>query len=101
MSTKTGSSSGTLERVTVNFIERTSRALRLAMRLTGMSRTDTINRYVQLGAYIEWQLSRGTKFFQQEPGEDRPARILFSPGPPEPDEIERMLGTSPAAPRAG
>jgi hypothetical protein len=83
---------GPLERVTVNLIRRTSAALRLSVRLTGLSRTDTINRHIQMGAYLEWQESRGTKFFMQEPGEDAFYRLLLSPGLPAVDEIDRMLG---------
>lgn len=72
------SSHSSLERVTVNFVPRTSKALRLGTQLSGDSKTDVINRYVQIGAYIEWILSQpGGRIFVQEPGEKTPARLLF------------------------
>jgi hypothetical protein len=44
--------STSLERVTVNLVPRTSEALRLAVELTGDSKTDTINRALQLYAFF-------------------------------------------------
>jgi len=44
---------GGLERVTVNLIPRASRALEQAGQLTGDSKTDTINRAIQVYAYLE------------------------------------------------
>lgn len=86
-----------LERVTLNFIERASRAIRLSMRLTGLSRTDVLNRDAQLGAYIDWQVSRGARFFVQEPGTSTKAEVLFSPRLPgeeeEADEVARALAS--------
>jgi hypothetical protein len=81
MSTKNGPA-GRLERLTVNLIERASRSLRLSMKLTGDTATDTVNRHLQLGAYFEWQTSRGTKFWIQEPGEKTASRLVLNPGPP-------------------
>ncbi len=43
---------GPLERVTVNLVTRASRALQLAAELTGDSRTDIINRAIQVYAYV-------------------------------------------------
>jgi hypothetical protein len=72
-----------LERVTVNFTRRTSRACRLGMRLTGNNATDVINRYVQVGAYIEWLLSRpGGQVFVREPGDARPHPVRLIIGAP-------------------
>lgn len=42
-----------LERVTVNLIARASRALQLVSDLTGDSKTDSINRAIQVYAYLE------------------------------------------------
>ncbi|WP_233574272.1 ribbon-helix-helix domain-containing protein [Amycolatopsis panacis] len=44
---------GGLERVTVNLAPRASRALENAVKLTGDSKTDTINRALQVYAYLE------------------------------------------------
>jgi len=41
-----------LARVTVNLINRASRALELVVKLTGDSRTDSINRALQVYAYV-------------------------------------------------
>lgn len=51
--TGTGSGNGVLERVTVNLTPRAVRALHQAVSLTGDSKTDTINRALQLYAYLE------------------------------------------------
>ena len=48
-----GRTSEPSERVTVNITARTSRALDLIKSLTGLNKTDTINRAVQLYAYLE------------------------------------------------
>ncbi len=50
---------GGLERVTVNLIPRASRALEQAGSLTGDSKTDTINRALQVYAYLEEVWSKG------------------------------------------
>ena len=50
---------GGLERVTVNLIPRASRALEQAGQLTGYSKTDTINRSLQVYAYLEEVWSKG------------------------------------------
>jgi hypothetical protein len=44
---------GPLERITVNVTRRASRALDLATKLTGDSKTDTVNRALQVYAYVE------------------------------------------------
>lgn len=48
-----GRGGGGLERVTVNLIPRASRALEQAVELTGDSKTDAINRALQVYAYLE------------------------------------------------
>lgn len=50
---------GGLERVTVNLIPRAVRALEQAGRLTGDSKTDTINRALQVYAYLEEMWAKG------------------------------------------
>jgi hypothetical protein len=42
-----------LERITVNLTPRSSSALDLAVELTGDTKTDTINRAIQIYAYLE------------------------------------------------
>ena len=42
-----------LERITVNLTSRSSSALDLAVELTGDTKTDTINRAIQIYAYLE------------------------------------------------
>jgi hypothetical protein len=44
-----------LERLTVNLTERSSAALRLAHELAGDSKTDTVNRAIQVYAYLVQQ----------------------------------------------
>ena len=44
---------GSLERVTVNLTPRSFRALEQVVRLTGDTKTDTINRALQVYAYLE------------------------------------------------
>jgi hypothetical protein len=51
-----------LERVTVNLVPRAAEALRRAVELTGDSKTDTINRALQLYAYIIKDQSEGKDF---------------------------------------
>lgn len=79
-----------LERVTVNLIERAARSIRLSVRLTGMSKTDVLNRDAQLGAYFDWQLSRGTEFYMREPGQER-MRIIFGLVAAGANEVDRAL----------
>jgi hypothetical protein len=55
-----------LERVTVNLIARASQALQNASDLTGDSKTDTINRAIQVYAYLEEVISRGGAIYVRE-----------------------------------
>jgi hypothetical protein len=48
-----------LERVTVNLVPRASKALQLAVDITGDSKTDTINRAIQMYAYFEHTVREG------------------------------------------
>lgn len=59
---------GGLERVTVNLIPRASRALEQAGQLTGDSKTDTINRALQVYAYLEEVWSKGGKILVETDG---------------------------------
>ena len=58
--------SGPLERITVNLVARAARALQKAADLTGDSKTDTINRAVQVYAYLEEINSRGGTIYIRE-----------------------------------
>ena len=55
-----------LERVTVNLIPRAWRALELATELTGDTKTDTINRALQIYAYMEQVNARGGSVYVKE-----------------------------------
>ncbi|MFI6522647.1 hypothetical protein ACIBF1_44340 [Spirillospora sp. NPDC050679] len=62
--TKRGSSS--LERVTVNLTARSSRALEQTVQSTGDSKTDAINRAVQISAYVEEVLANGGAIYVKD-----------------------------------
>jgi hypothetical protein len=68
---------GTLERVTVNLTQRSARALELATQLTGDSKTDTINRAMQVYAYLEHVLSNGGSVHVQESADSELERLKF------------------------
>lgn len=71
-------SGGTLERVTVNLTPRSARALELATQLTGDSKTDAINRAIQVYAYLEHVTSEGGSVHVRESPEDsEPERLKF------------------------
>jgi hypothetical protein len=55
-----------LERITVNLIARASRALQAVAELTGDSKTDSINRAIQIYAYFEEIASRGGTVYVRE-----------------------------------
>ncbi len=48
-----------LERITVNLTPRSSSALKTAVELTGDTKTDTINRAIQIYAYLEQVIRDG------------------------------------------
>lgn len=68
---------GALERVTVNLTPRSARALELATQITGDSKTDTINRAIQLYAYIEHITSEGGTVHIRESADSEPERLKF------------------------
>jgi len=57
---------GPTERVTVNVTGRAFGALSLAADLTGDTRTDTLNRALQVYAYLEQVTSRGGSVYVRE-----------------------------------
>jgi hypothetical protein len=63
-----GRGHGSLERVTVNLTPRSSRALESAVAITGDSKTDTINRAVQLYVFLEEIMTSGGAIYVR-PGE--------------------------------
>jgi len=68
-------SSGPLERVTVNLTARSSRALELATELTGDTKTDTINRALQIYAFLEQICARGGSIYARESADSELERI--------------------------
>jgi hypothetical protein len=67
---------GPLTRLTVNLVPRADKALTLATELTQDSRTDVVNRAIQLYAYVEHVMSRGGEFLVREDG--KTSKILLS-----------------------
>ena len=61
-----GDGGGPLERVTVNLTARAARALELATNLTGDSKTDTINRALQIYAFLEEASAKGGAIYVRE-----------------------------------
>lgn len=57
---------GSLERVTVNLIARASRALQRVSDLTGDSKTDSINRALQVYCYLEEISANGGDIYVRE-----------------------------------
>jgi hypothetical protein len=55
-----------LDRVTINLVPRSSRALARAMELTGDSKTDCINRALPVYAYLEEILANGGSLLVQD-----------------------------------
>ena len=66
---------GPLERVTVNLTARASRALEQAAELTGDSKTDTINRALQVYAYLEQVTQEGGALYVRESPDKEPQLI--------------------------
>ena len=67
--------SQSLEQVTVNLVDAASHALRQASDLTQLSKTDVINRALQLYAYIEQVMHDGGAVFVQSAGSSEPQQI--------------------------
>ena len=72
--TATGSDHKTLERVTVNLIPRACSALEAIVERTGDSKTDTINRALQVYNYLDEIMHSGGAVYVQEP-EGKPERL--------------------------
>jgi hypothetical protein len=66
-----------LERVTVNLTARASTALELVTKLTGDSKTDTINRALQVYALIEQVTAKGGSIYIREAGDSELERVLM------------------------
>lgn len=66
-----------LQRVTVNLTPRTSAALDEAVRLTRDTKTDTINRAVQVYAYLERIIQDGGTVYVRDPGNGELERLHF------------------------
>jgi hypothetical protein len=71
----TRSQNAPLERVTVNLTVRASRALEEAAKLTGDSKTDTINRALQIYAYLEQVTQGGGALYVRESPDKEPQLI--------------------------
>jgi hypothetical protein len=72
-----GQGGGSLERITVNLAPRSSKALELATSLTGDSKTDTVNRALQIYAYLMDVISKGGSIDVRESGDADPERLKF------------------------
>jgi hypothetical protein len=68
-------SGGPLERVTVNLTARSSHALDQVVQLTGDSKTDTLNRAIQVYAYIEQILQTGGSVHVRETPDSEHERL--------------------------
>jgi hypothetical protein len=67
-----GGSGGPLERVTVNLIARASRALQRVADRTGDSKTDIINRALQVYGYLEDVSADGGAIYVRETKDSEP-----------------------------
>ena len=67
--------SSPLERVTVNLTARSARALELATQLTGDTKTDTINRALQIYAYLEQVTAHGGSIYARETADSELERL--------------------------
>jgi len=66
-----------LERVTFNMTPRAARALELATQLTGDSKTDSINRAVQVYAYIQNIIANGGTISAHKSGDSPEQELVF------------------------
>lgn len=66
-----------LERVTANLTSRSSRALNLATDLTGDSKTDTVNRALQVYAYLMQITSQGGAIYVREESDGKLERLAI------------------------
>jgi hypothetical protein len=67
--------SGPLERVTVNLIARASRALQRVVEITGDSKTDALNRAIQIYSYLEEVEANGGDVYIR-PSKDAELQLL-------------------------
>ncbi len=67
--------SSPLERVTVNLTPRSARALELATQLTGDTKTDTINRALQIYAFLEQVTATGGSIYARETADSELVRL--------------------------
>ena len=72
-----GRGHGQLERVTVNLTPRSSRALNRAVELSGDSKTDAINRAVQLYELVEQVVEAGGSVYMRENEDAELERLRF------------------------
>lgn len=68
----------TLERVTVNLTPGAHRALERAVRITGDTRTDTINRALQVYAYLEEIMAGSGSIYVRTAPDAEPQRLRIS-----------------------
>lgn len=73
--TSRSSQHGPLERVTVNLTARASRALDQAAKITGDTKTDTINRALQVYAYLEQITNDGGVIYVRESPDGEPQLV--------------------------
>lgn len=57
----------TVERITVGLVERAREALAKIMRITGNSKTDSVNRALQLHAYVLEETEKGSQLLIRKP----------------------------------
>jgi hypothetical protein len=69
------------EKITVNLVERASRSLELAVSFTGYSKTDTVNRALQLYAYLEFERSIGNQILIRDAESGKLSRFVLSDNP--------------------
>src|SRR5437867_1901097 len=74
---RSGRPGGSLERVTVNLTSRSSQALEEAVRLTGDTKTDAINRAVQLYAFVERVMDQGGSVYVRDAESGELERLRF------------------------
>jgi hypothetical protein len=72
---RSGGTERPLERITVNLTGPASRALEIATQLTGDSKTDTINRALQIYAYMEQITARGGSIYVREVADSELERL--------------------------
>jgi hypothetical protein len=66
-----------LRRITVNLTPRACTALEQAVKLTGDSKTDTLNRAIQVYSYIMNVTQNGGDLYVRDKGHDELERLLL------------------------